>query len=240
MSSIRKSRPGIEVAAGLAYTKSPRHAKAMALTQDIINLGLTLSPDAYIACSFGKDSAVMLHLILQHKPDVSVRFLRWPESNILNNYDEVIDEWQRQYTNLNLSIVDLSRSTLDERVADRWNAIANVAPTTGYFVGLRASESKARRLTLMQHGAVYKLKSTGLWRFSPLGHWRDEDVAGYVFQYDLPMLDAYHQQGLTARTSSRVPRHQVREQALADLRLRDPHRFEQLAAMFPELREWVY
>lgn len=234
MPSIRDSRPTLEVAAHLQHAKSAKFKVRLDEAVDIIERGLKLAPDAYVACSFGKDSAVLLHLVLAINPDVSVRFLRWQESNLLSNYDEVIAAWSLR----NLAVVDMVRANLDERVVNRWDSLVMAGPTSGYLIGLRAEESKARRMTLAQHGAIYQRKD-GLWRISPLAVWRTEDVAAYALLHDVPMLKQYHEHGFDERTSSRVPRAVVRGEMLSQMRQRYPDEFEALATQFPEVREWV-
>lgn len=237
MKSIRTSRPAVEVAAGLAHAQTKRFQAKLDEAVSIIQQGLALATDAYVACSFGKDSLVMLHLCLSQQPDVSVRFLRWTESELLNNYDEVIAAWQKRFS-INLHIADMSRETLDEKTPDRWQSVVDLAPTSGYFIGLRSEESRGRRITLSKDGALYKGKN-GLWRIAPLARWTTQDIGAYIFLHDLPMLQAYHEEGMAARTASRVPRKSVRGDALSKLRQRDPQRFDALAAMFPDVREWV-
>lgn len=237
MKSIRDSLSAIHVAAALAWSRRANFLERVEQAQDIIRRGFEVAPDAYVACSFGKDSAVLTHLCLQYAPRVSVRFLRWDESAALDNYDEVIQAWRERF-DINLVIADMQRVSLDEKNPKRWQSLERAAPSSGYFIGLRAEESRGRRITLKMQGEVYR-KQDGLWRISPLAWWREQDIAAYVIAHDLPMLNTYHVEGLSARTTARVPRAVVRGEALARLRLRDPHGFERLAAMFPEVREWV-
>lgn len=236
MKSICESRSALEIVAHTVHARSDRFQKRVDEAIDIIRRGLEVAPDAYISCSFGKDSAVMYHLCSSVKPDIQARFIRWQESNLLDNYDAVIDQWLMR--GMNLTVLDMVRESLDDSAKDRWQQLETLAQASGYFVGLRIEESRGRKISLVKDGSLYQKKG-GLWRICPIAHWRTDDVAAYVVLHDLPMLNTYHQEGFAARTASRVPRQEVRGQSLSALRQRDPNAFEALATKFPEVKEWV-
>lgn len=236
MKSIRESRPALEVAGYLAHAKTQRFQKRIEDALGIIRRGLDAAPDAYVSCSFGKDSAVMYHLCATIQPNIEARFIRWQESNLLDNYDDVIGQWLA--LGMNLSILDMERATLNDSTKDRWQQLESLAHATGYFVGLRMEESRGRKISLAKDGSLYQKKS-GMWRICPIARWHTEDVAAYIVSHDLPTLNTYHVEGFNARTASRVPRQEVRGQSLSALRQRDPDAFEALAAKFPEVKEWV-
>lgn len=235
MPSIISSLAPIELASMRAYASSRKYRARVEQALLIVRQSLEIAPDAYVSFSCGKDSAAMLHLCATIKPDIEARFIRWTESELLDNYAEILAEWMaRGYT---IRVLDLARATLDERVPERWDLLTEMAPAAGTFIGLRSAESRIRSVALSQYGAIYQ-RANG-WRFCPLATWSDLDVAAYIVAHDLPMLDTYIKHGLSARTSSRVPRHVVRGRALGDLRRRDPARFERLAELYPDAREWV-
>lgn len=207
--------------------------------QQIVSDALRLTANPYVACSFGKDSAALLHLVLQSRPDASVRFIRWQETNIIDDYERVIAQWQNDY-GINLDILDLQRATLDESVPDRWRQLQDVQPCDGFFIGLRAEESRGRRITLRKDGVLYRAKS-GLLRITPLAWWSTLDVAAYIVTHQLPTLETYASDGFAARTSSRVPRgdYGIREGMLASLKHRNPARFNALKYMMPEVSQYV-
>lgn len=221
------------------HAQMPEYKRRKEKAQALIADGLTKCAAPYVACSFGKDSAVLLHLVLRHLPDVSVRFIRWQESDIIDNYADTIDAWRQRFP-INLSILDLRRDSLDDSVSDRWQQLQSVAPADGYFIGLRAEESKGRRMTLRTMGAICQLKS-GLWRIAPLAWWSTDDVAAYTIEHELPVLDTYHADGFGARTTSRVPRadYGIRENMLTRLKQRDMGRWNQLVAMMPEVTQYT-
>ena len=124
----------------LLYAQLKPYKALVNKTSGFIRWALERVKNPYVACSFGKDSAVMLHLILQQAPDVSVRFIRWRfETEFIDNYDEVIKDWGY----LNLEQVELSRESLSDKRKDRYDTVGY----DGYFIGLRKNESVSRRIT---------------------------------------------------------------------------------------------
>lgn len=227
----------LEVIAAKAHMRRCAYLRKVEQARHIINDGLAACSLPYVAMSFGKDSAAMLHLVQQVRPDVEARFIRWTESQYLDDFERVIAEWQNH--GINLSILDMHRGSINENGGDRWEALQQLSPADGFFVGLRAQENKnSRGMTLKVHGTVYRL-ANGLWRICPLAWWSTDDVAAYTIQHDLPMLDAYRADGFDKRTSARVPRATVRSEALHGLKVRDPSRFEKLCQAYPEVLEWL-
>ncbi len=66
-------------------------------------------------------------------------------------------------------------------------------------VGIRASESKTRKMLLGKRGCAYAL-ADGDEVLAPIAFWRDEDVWAYVVTHDLPVLDVYAAFGADARS----------------------------------------
>jgi predicted phosphoadenosine phosphosulfate sulfurtransferase len=237
--SIRESLSPAERAAWGLHARSAGFARRLVEAEALIRAGLDVCQAPYVAFSVGKDSAVLAHLVMRVRPEVELRFIRWEESQYLDNYEEVLAAWEARCAP-RLVVLDLARDSLAVRAAGRWEQLRQVAPCDGYFIGLRAEESRKRRLTLRQHGALYQ-QASGLWRVAPLAWWRMDDVAAYIVQHDLPMLGTYHAEGLAARTSARVPRDHlnIREQALSALRQRDPGRWNQLRQLLPEVAGYL-
>jgi len=216
----------------LLYAKLHSYTRLVNRTHGFIRWALARVQTPYVACSFGKDSAVMLHLVLEQAPDVSVRFIRWKnETEHIDNYEEVIQQWGQ----LNLTQVELSRLSLSEKNKDRYDTVGY----DSYFIGLRASESTPRRMTLKQHGMFYKNKAEMI-RISPLADWKDQDIAAYIFSNQLPLLNTYKSDGITSRTASRIPRadHGIRESFIQSLKQRDMNAYQALLKNFPEIKQY--
>lgn len=227
---------GIKEAAYRAHALSSAYRRRIDEALALIDRAFTECSAPYVACSFGKDSAVLLDLVRRRAPDIEARFIRWPETEHLGNYDDVIQAWRER--GANIRILDLQRRSLDEKVAGRWKMLRDLTPTDGVFIGLRSEESRARRTTLMTHGTLYRYKD-GYRRISPIAWWRTIDIAAYITQHDLPTLDAYKERGFAERTASRIPRAEVRGEKLRQIRADDPQAWASLLQIYPEVSEWV-
>lgn len=223
----------IDQRTALLYAQLKPFKNLVRKTSGFINWALNRVHSPYVACSFGKDSAVMLHLVLQFLPDIPVRFVRWKlETEYIDNYDDIIKQWG----NINLHQIIFSRQTLSDSRTDRYS----VTGYDSYFIGLRMQESTARRITLKSNGLFYK-NSDGLIRISPLADWSDMDVAAYMFSNNLPVLNSYLFNGISSRTASRIPRsdYGIRTSFLTDLKNRDMDAYQKLVINFPEIKEYV-
>lgn len=216
------------------HAKLPEYKGKVKETLNFIRESLKVVNSPYVACSFGKDSAVMLHLILQVTPDIPVRFATHPETEILDNYREVID-WWLQYHKLNLTEVFCEGSLV--KVKHHQRKMLGDIEADAFFVGLRAEESVHRRMSIRRYGRLHKL-TTGIYRIAPLGWWNERDIAAYIYTNNLPMLSAYNFYGVEGRTSSGVPRSCV-NMSLNQLKLRSPERFNELCRLFPDARYYV-
>lgn len=186
----------------------------------------------YVAFSGGKDSSVMLHLAHQILGPVEARIILWPESDIISNFGAVISAWRERWPGVAIREVHLYREDSGDTVSDRWDALHDEC--RAYLIGLRADESRARLITLKTHGVMYRTVA-GLLRASPLAWWRTADVAAYTIAKDLPVLDNYAAGGFKERTSTRVPREEVRDRFLFELKQRDLSGYNRLLRLYPEI-----
>lgn len=217
----------------LLYATMPEHKALVRKTENFIKWALRQVQSPYVACSFGKDSSVMLRLVLNVMPNIEVRFVRWAnETEYLGNYDEVIAMWG----DINLTQIELSRDTIECKVKGRYDTVG----FDSYFIGFRKDESVARRITLKKNGKFYKMKE-GKIRISPLSDWTTKNVAAFIVSNNLPTLDTYEKFGFDERTSSRVPRADfgIREQSLRLLKEKDISKFNLIISKFPEISTYV-
>lgn len=223
----------MDPAAALLFAQTGQFKFLVKKTENFIGWALKRVNNPYVACSFGKDSAVMLHMALKLQPQIKVRFIKWfAETDIIDNYNEVISKWG----DINLEIVEFSRQTLDDTRKDRYDT----TEYDSYFIGFRQEESTDRRITLKANGKFFTNKK-GLTRISPLSEWTTMDIAAYVFSNNLPVLNTYLKQGIESRTSSRIPRpdYGIRSAFLQNLKQRDISAFNQLISTFPDAKYFV-
>lgn len=211
----------------------------------------------YIACSFGKDSIVLQHIVRQVVPDVHVVFIVAQEGTTCLPEDfAMIQEYAAQQI-INLTILKWSKSeyyaSLGEQDAkhmqsfrhDAWLATLaqwlNDNPHDGVFLGLRKAESVIRMFSIGKHGPLHQYETgfqAGYWRCTPLYSWSIDDIGAYIASNNLPLLDIYKKMGLEARsglfgfTNANMGR-------LAYLRRYYPDVFERFAQQYPEARNYT-
>jgi hypothetical protein len=205
-------------------------------TSGFIRWALEHVENPYVACSFGKDSAVMLDLCLKNNPDIPVRFASHPETRILDNYNEVINLWLKKGINYQeifcdgglVKIKNAQRNSLDA-LNENWDS---------FFVGIRKEESFGRRVSLKKYGMFHKLKSTGRIKISPMADWTEREISVYVLSNELPTLNKYNIEGFSSRTTSGIPRTNI-EECLISLKQRDIEGFNKLCKLFPDTKYFV-
>jgi len=180
--------------------------------------------NAYVAFSGGKDSWVLLHMLLQYKPDISVMF-----ANSGNEYPDTIDfiNYVEKKYNLNLCEIETSMSMTEmyEKVGayqfkdsdNTWAANepkriliyepANEMKKMGYnavFMGLRADESKGRAFNAKIKGIEYLCQYDEITHMNPLNSWTLDDIWAYIVQNGLPYNRVYDKPWKNGRKDIRV------------------------------------
>ncbi len=109
----------------------------------------------------------------------------------------------------------------------------------GIFLGLRAKESRGRRMNRICRGLVYQ-KKAGQWVAEPLGDWEGIDVYAYLLSRDIPMLPVYKCIALMhkddpaqIRKSWYVPGDHAAQGGIAWLRRYYPSLFDKLNSIIP-------
>lgn len=173
---------------------------------------------AAVACSFGKDSTVVLHLALQVDPNILVAFqntgVEYPET--LAFKDRLKNEW-----NLNL-FEQKPEKTFWQCVKEyglphlRWwsgnrpKGVKSGTPRCCYwlkekpgynfyeergikavFMGLTWDESYQRRFWIIRMGMSYQMKTRDLRKIYPIAYWTTEDVWRYIRENNLPYNAIY-------------------------------------------------
>lgn len=240
---------GIERQRYLAVLRRPWHQRVREQAEYIIREALKYASQPYVAFSCGKDSSVLAHMVLRYDRSVPLRLLSSGETRLLHDIDVILD-WFRA-RGATIEEVHIDRVFSDEwkdaswdeqRRAGRHDLQNMLRP--GYdavFLGLRMEESPPRKRSLLMHQSpgyppfTYRYKGGGL-RICPLAAWREDDIGAYLAEHEIPVLAAYHHQGLGARTTARLTHDSIRNYALTYLHRRDPEACNRILARFPELR----
>lgn len=217
----------------LLYTQLKSYKALVNKTSGFIRWALERVKNPYVACSFGKDSAVMLHLVLMQRPEIPVIFVRRIETDLIDNYQEIISKWGginlRQLTVKGWLETGSNKRTVSTATANLEN--------DSYFVGLRMDESAARRISIKTSGMFYK-NSSGKFRICPMADWTTKDIAAYCIHNDLPILSKYLDEGFNSRTTSGIPRRFASE-SLQSLKHRDIESFNKLLKLLPDARNFI-
>jgi len=228
-------------------------------SQEIIRDALKFMSSPYVAFSCGKDSSVLAHLVLQQRPDVPLRFLSSGETRIIHNVDEIMD-WFRSNMGADVQELLIDRVFSEEWQDATWTeqrkagrgdlALLNEGDYDGVFMGLRAQESRNRKMSLYMHQQqdlppfCYRYKDTnkalsGFIRCCPLAKWTVEDIGAYLVSHGIPFLRQYHNRGLESRTTARLTGDAVRQYVLSDIKRDNPEGWRRLLKRFPEFGAFV-
>lgn len=221
----------------LLYAQLKPYKALVNKTSGFIKWALKQVENPYVACSFGKDSSVMLHLILNHAPNIPVRFASHPETSLLDNYQGVIELWVDRY-GINYQEIFCHGGLIKVRHHQRNMLDALHENWDSFFVGIRKQESVGRRISLKKYGMFHKLKSTGRVKISPLADWTEKEISAYTISNNLPVLEKYKKEGFSARTTSGIPRTNI-EESLMSLKSRDIESFNKLCKLYPDAGEYV-
>lgn len=202
------------------YAKMPVFVRRVLRAKTIIHEGLQASSRPYVAFSGGKDSEVVLHLIIQERPDIPVVWFHqgaeYPDTEKI--IGQLAGEW-----NLNLHIEYVSPGLLE--LLEEYGAYGTVAQTKyrngdiarrliceptqrlveqhgydGVFMGLRREESRGRGFVMPSR----LVKSDGLLHINPIYDWKKEDVWAYLTANDLPYNTVYDKTKFRERDDIRV------------------------------------
>lgn len=225
--------------AALLYAQLNQFKNLVKWTHEFIEYSLRKVKSPYLACSFGKDSIVMLHLVLKHCPEIPVLWVTFKETRMINNYDEVVQWWLSNY---NLNLTELSVKVDVNSEYDDKQAMFRHAKRNGYdsgFVGIRKEESKWRKYAIDRYGKLHKQVS-GLTRIAPLSVWKFEDIAAYIISNDLKCLESYEQEGFRSRTATGIPNDEwdFRSALIGRIKRSSISKYNELIAMSPELKKY--
>jgi phosphoadenosine phosphosulfate reductase len=217
----------------ILYSQLNSYKALVNKTSGFIRWALERVEKPYVACSFGKDSAVMLHLCLKHMPDIPVVFVRRIETDLIDNYNDIIQKWG----NINLSIISYKGWLEHGEGKGISFATRNMDDFDSYFVGLRKDESVGRRITLKTLGMFYKNKAEKI-RICPMADWETKDIAAYCISNDLPVLNKYLIEGFESRTTAAIPS-KFPHESLQSLKNRDIESFNKLLKLLPDARNFI-
>lgn len=241
----------------IAYSHLPVYQKRRAYAEATIKRALSMSSLPYVGLSLGKDSSAMLWLVATQKPDIEVRIATCGETRYVHPELDILLEWWRgQFPLMTIHEVPYRLdengdplAPLDGAAGQMVGELTRFAPADCAFVGVRADESRARRMTILAHRddkewPIYTYKESasgdraGIKRAYPLANWQTADVWGTLALHDIPVLQMY-KHGEEERTTLRLCGESLSAGTISKLRELNPNAFHTLVSRYPELRRWA-
>lgn len=156
-----------------------------------------------VTSSFQSECVVLVHMLLEHKPEIPVLFLEtgyhFPET--LAYRDKLTAEWKLNLFNLEAkqSVADQEAQfgILNQTEPNKCCKLRKVEPLFGglenydtWFTALRRDQSPTR--ANLQHVEPFKLPGgKTLQKISPLADWTTRDVYQYMQRHAIPELSLY-------------------------------------------------
>jgi len=245
------------------HAKLPVFKRRIEKTQQIIERAMAMIKNPYTAISFGKDSMVLMHLLIQHNPNMPMVWSdRGAEAELPATYPFI--ERVRDRYNLNLRIIKPEMSMfeiyrqyglpeIDEGITKAIVKEINLVRTfaryvqengvDGYFQGLRADESRGRLMFAKNYGVMFKRSKDNLVVCNPLLWWTARDIWAYIVINDIPYHPEYDNNKFRDREFLRLSNwsglYWAQEGRIAELKYYHPELFEIFASKFPEVKQFV-
>lgn len=141
----------------------------------------------YVGISWGKDSVVVLHIVLSI--GLSPKVFHMTRGVSENPYTHLVrDKFLSQYNCDYLEILgdyDPDIFTNRKNYKSAWRKCWDIMGTRRYISGIRSSEGPIRRLRAAKYGYISQNTC------APLNDWKSEDIFAYLIQNNLPIHPNY-------------------------------------------------
>ncbi|UCC39693.1 MAG: phosphoadenosine phosphosulfate reductase family protein [Candidatus Aminicenantes bacterium] len=178
----------------------------------LIKNSLKKHENPVVACSFGKDSMVVLHMVRQFESDIPVMF-----NNTLVEYPDTYRFKNLMSKEWNLNIIETKPSKTFWWIVENYGfplftrkghkdasknccrylkeyPIAKILRKYKfdlYFTGLSRHESRLREFSAKRYGNYFYSKTQKHWKCHPIQDWTEEDVWNYHNLYHIPHNGVY-------------------------------------------------
>jgi phosphoadenosine phosphosulfate reductase len=246
----------------LLYARLPVFKRRLLEAKDIICRGLEKCSSPYVSFSGGKDSEVVLHLVLQEKPDIKVIHINqgaeYPETRAF--IEKVKSEWNIDLIETNgPDVLDLMEEYGAFGVKAKseykpgnigWRAfyqplfkVLDELELDATFMGLRKEENLHRLYSLAKRGNITWCKYDETWHINPIANWKVEDVWAYITTNNLPYNSIYDKNKFRERNAIRVSPFAGDTYAtygkFIELKYYHPDIFAEFARRFPGIKGYI-
>lgn len=241
------------------WARMPTYKRRVERAKAVIKEALDMGINWYVACSAGKDSTVLAHMVSLLSPGIEV----WSEKDCFDfpEEKEYIQALAAKYS-WNLNIVTpqanlyeaIKKIDVCEDLHSRgtefsdnffYRLIAEQEKRfNGVFLGLRAEESNGRARNFRVRGHTYQRKNTK-WTCNPLSTWKADDIFAYLVSHEIPILPVYFCTKFVdgdpgkIRKSWFLPSARAAEGHCVWLKYYYPELFQKLASIAPETTQYV-
>lgn len=236
-----------QLKAGLLYSRTYQFQRRLNITTQSLQRFFEITKNPYLSVSFGKQSIILAHLIFSIRPETRMALLQSWETFMLHDMEQVITNFIKRWP-INLTIhykdnVSWNNWGWKQTRDHGQNDLQNMGDELfhdwdGLIMGLSKDESFARRMTCSNSNTDWKTifqYKNGKFRCTPIQFWNQMDLAAYIAAYDIPLLAAYHQNGLETRTTARITKNCAEMNGLLDLKYRNISDYNKIVKRFPEL-----
>ena len=154
--------------------------------QDILRYAVErFHPRLYVACSFQKESSVIMDMLLRIEPEAG--FFTIDNGELFGETYATKRALEERY-GIEIDVFDSNPDGL-ELTADNCCGENKVAAFRSAVSGVDAWVSGLRREHSPERADTEKLhwdERNGLWKVNPLADWTERDVWGYIAQHDVP------------------------------------------------------
>lgn len=171
--------------------------------RDAIASALRSSANACLTCSFQAEDMVVLHLVREQVPDISVLFLEtgYHFAEVYQYRDEMTARYRLNLVNVlpaeTVAQQEAKFGLLYQSQPDQCCKLRKVGPLFNslekydvWFTGLRRVQSPTRaNLKVADHFPLPSGKQ--LVKVSPLADWSDKEVWTFAREHDIPLLPLY-------------------------------------------------
>lgn len=222
-----------------------------------------------IAYSGGKDSTVLLHVLLE--ADWKGPMVMYYYSDVENPPENVeMAHRESKEHNLELHILDCKDSSSLEAfrkvghlfiypATEEEKRIVKIVDTAfrkqmdkyvsdmglaGTFLGMRREESYRRALSLARTGPIYQAKNRKVATSCPLHNWSGNDIWAYIVENHLPYLACYDTQGYDRRRLRNEINLLCGKKSMSlglmeQYKITYPELYKKLRMEFPEIDTWI-